>query len=250
MLSLSPTTPTTSAGGGLVGPLWSRLWYRPARREDVGRAGEEGALTESARRLVDRALAGDAVAVRALVAELTPVIQASAATALRRRVFAKGADARQLVDDILQDVFVELFRDRGKLLQSWDPARGKGLHGFVALVAVQRVGAVLRSRRKNPWAEELTPDGAGLDEVGSVVDPELRIASRQAVAKLFERVHGELSPLGVLLFQRLILDEEPIAGVAASLDMSVSAVQAWSSRLKRLLAKHWIELADEPAGGA
>lgn len=238
--------------GGLVeprpaAPAIGELWYRGVLRDHLEPRDLGAELTDVAVALVQAALAGDGGAIRALVADLTPVIQGSAASALRRRVVANGGDARQLVDDVIQDVFVELFRDRGKLLRAWDPARGKGLHGFVALVTVQRVGAVLRSRRKNPWSEELSADAGGLDEVSGLVDPEQRIASRQAVEKLFERVRGELSPLGYTLFQRLILEEEAIASVATALEMSTSAVQAWSSRLKRLLAKTWAELADEDA---
>lgn len=242
----------THLGGPLeprpAAPAAGELWYRGVLRERVEPRDPGADVTDAAVALVQAALAGDGGAIRALVADLTPVIQGSAASALRRRVVANGGDARQLVDDVIQDVFVELFRDRGKLLRAWDPARGKGLHGFVSLVTIQRVGAVLRSRRKNPWSEELSADAGGLDEVSGVVDPEQRIASRLAIEKLFARVRGELSPLGFLLFQRLIVDEEAIATVATALDMSTSAVQAWSSRLKRLLAKAWVDLTAEDAG--
>lgn len=220
------------------------FWYRRGLRDDGEEREQGAAVTDGSRQLVDAALAGDAVAIRALVAHLTPVIQAAVARALlRRRAVARGSDVRQLLDDMIQDSFVELFRDGGKLLRTWDPARGKGLQGFVSLVAEQRVGAVLRSRRKNPWSEELAGDDP-IEEPASTVDPELSIASRQVVHRLFERVQAELSPLGMELFHRLIVDEEPIASVAASMSMSTSAVQAWSSRLKRLLAKLWTEMTE------
>ncbi|MFT3768587.1 MAG: sigma-70 family RNA polymerase sigma factor [Minicystis sp.] len=230
------------------GPRRDRFWYHRGIRDGGAQTDREDVVTDAGRQLVAAALAGDAAAVRGLVADLTPVIQASAARALlRRRAFAKGNDVRQLLDDMVQDVFVELFRDGGKLLRAWDPARGKGLHGFVALVAEQRVGAVLRSRRRNPWSEDLAVDGDDADEPAGPTDPERRIASRQEIAKLFERAHAELTPLGRDLFQRLIVEEEPIAQVAEAMSMSTSAVQAWSSRLKRLLAKLWDEIAaDRP----
>lgn len=230
-----------------VAPSPAGIWYRRGIRDEVDPL-HEGALNDAARQLVDAALAGDVGAVRSLVAELTPVIQGSAARALlRRRALARGNDVRQLLDDVIQDVFVELFRDGGKLLRAWDPARGKGLHGFAGLVAEQRVGAILRSRRRNPWSEDLAVDGDGHEEPPRSSDPELRIASRQAIAKLFERVHAELTPLGRDLFRRLIVDEEPIGQVAEAMGMSTSAVQAWSSRLKRLFAKLWAEMAAEHA---
>ncbi len=54
-----------------------------------------------------------------------------------------------------------------------------------------------------------------------------------------------------MLFERLLVNEEPIAQVAADLKMSVAAVQAWSSRLKRRAAALAEELlGDGPAARA
>src|SRR5689334_24844964 len=89
---------------------------------------------------IEAALSGDEGALRGLLRELTPVIQARVARALlRRRGLARGEDPRQRLADIAQDVYLELFRDRAKLLRSWDPARGLSLTNFVGLVAEQRV---------------------------------------------------------------------------------------------------------------
>lgn len=139
-------------------------------------------MKELTREVVAAALTGDAGAIRALVAELTPVIHARAVRVLlRRRVLAKGTDVRQVLDDMMQDVFVELFREDGKALRVWDPARGLGLRGFVGLVAEQHVAALLRVRCKNPWAEDLTVDDAGHEEAAEAADdPERRAASRRS----------------------------------------------------------------------
>lgn len=187
---------------------------------------------------IESALSGDGDALRGLVRELTPVVQARAARALlRRRALARGEDPRQRLADVAQDVYVELFRDRAKLLRSWDPARGLSLVNFVGLVTEQRVAALLRSARRNPWAEAL---GDGEAEVGEDVpagaaDPEERLLSRDAVERLLDLVRARLSPAGLDMFHRLIVREEPIASVCAATGMSTSAVQAWSSRLKRLV---------------
>lgn len=228
------------------------FWYRPPSAEDSTNAEQGGALTELTRELVTSALDGDDAAIRALVADLTPVIQARAGRALlRRRALARGGDVRQQLDDVVQDVFVELFRDDGKALRAWDPARGMGLRGFVGLIAEQRVAAILRSRRKNPWTEDLSVDAEGHEEPRGHDDPELDLASRQAIQQLFDLVRAELTPLGRDLFQRLILDEEPIASVCAATGMSTSAVQAWSSRLKRLVQKLAAEIvADRGSRGS
>ena len=187
---------------------------------------------------IERALTGDEQALRAFVHAITPTIQARVARALlRRRSLARGEDLRQRLADLVQDVYVELFRDHAKLLRAWDPARGLSLPGFVGLVAEQRVAATLRSRRRNPWAEALAE---GQDEVGAELPaldggPEAQVISRDAITRLLDLVRSELSPVGLDMFHRLIVDEEPIASVCAATGMSTSAVQAWSSRLKRLV---------------
>lgn len=221
------------------------FWYGPGRLDHRGQP-RRGPLTELDTEQITLALAGDQGVVRALVAELTPVIQARVGRALlRRRALAKGNDVRQMLDDMVQDVFVELFRDDGKALRAWDPARGLGLRGYVGLVAEQRVAAVLRSRRRNPWSEDLAVDDDAIEEATEHDDPELRIASRQEIEKLFDLVRASLTPLGRELFQRLLLDEESVAGVCAATGMSTSAVQAWSSRLKRLVQRLALEIAAE-----
>ena len=218
---------------------------------DLGYPGWTVALVELTKALVAAALSGDERAIRDLLSDLTPVIQARVGRALlRRRGLAQGRDVRQLLEDIVQEVFVELFRDDGRALRAWDPERGMGLRGFVGLVAEQRVAAILRSRRRNPWSEDLTVDEGAHDDAASGDDPEARLVSRQEIERLLDHVRCELSPLGLELFQRLILEEEPIASVCSRTGMSTSAVQAWSSRLKRLLRRLAAEIAAEQAPGA
>lgn len=194
-------------------------------------------VKESSRQSIRRALDGDSASIHALVAELTPVIQARVARALlRRRSAARGADVRQALDDLVQDVLVHLFRDDGKALRAWDPARGMGLAGFVGMVADQHVAWMMRAQKRNPWAEELD-DRAGEDAIAPADDPEIRAASREELEQLLARMDAELTPLGRDLFERLLIEEEPIASVATATGMSVAAVQAWSSRLKRLAVR-------------
>jgi DNA-directed RNA polymerase specialized sigma24 family protein len=201
-------------------------------------SGRRSPMNEWTPQRLEGVLSGDEDGLRALVRDLTPVVHARAGRALlRRRSIARGEDPRQRVADVAQDVYVELFRDRAKLLRSWDPARGLSLASFVGLVTEQRVAATLRSSRRNPWAEAL---GDGQTEVGADVpagaaDPEERLLSRDAVERLLDMVRAQLSPVGLDMFYRLVVREEAIASVCAATGMSTSAVQAWSSRLKRLV---------------
>lgn len=186
---------------------------------------------------IRRALEGDRAAVAALVAELMPVVHARVGRSLwRRRGLSRGADMRTTLEDLAQDVFVELFRDDGSVLRAWNPERGLTLKSFVGLVAEQRVSMVFRSRRRNPWSEELAIydddcDAFELDAQG----PEERVLSREHLDELLDEVRTRLSPTGLELFYALVVREEAPGTVAARLNMTIGAVHAWSSRLKRLV---------------
>ncbi len=207
-------------------------------------------MEDSDKALVARALARDADAVRALVRELTPVIHARVGRiALRRRSLAQGRDIRGFLADVTQDVLLDLFRDDARLLRSWDPERGMGLRGFVGLIAEQRAISILRVRKRNPWSEELGAEAALEGEMAVDDDPEEALLSQELAARLLDHVRCEVSPLGYDLFRRLILDERPIAEVCQDTGMSTSAVQAWSSRLKRLVVRFAKELLSEGPDG-
>ncbi len=200
--------------------------------------------------LVDAALDGDDRALRELVTALTPIMQARVARTLLRRQWRTGLDARTFMEDTVQDTFVALLRDGGRLLRSWDPERGMRLESFVGLVAEQRVLATLRSRRRNPTTEELSIDDADLDvREDEELGPEARALSREALQGLLDEVRARLSAMGHELFMSLIVHEEPIASVCARTRLSTSAVQAWSSRLRRLV-RALSERTDTPVEGA
>ncbi len=216
-----------------------------AHRTPVNAAGEAA--------LVRAALEGDVSALDRLGALLLPAIQDRVARVLFRRRALYSGDARARLEDLVQDTFVELLRDGGRVLRAWDEARGLGLPGFAGLVAEQRVYAFLRSRKASARLEELEddPTGAGISaHPGPAAwDPEARAASREHVEKVLDLLRAELSPMGRVMFERLLLNEEAIAGVAADTGMSVPAVQAWSSRLRRRIAvlSEEIVRGDRPA---
>ena len=147
-----------------------------------------------------------------------------------------------------QEVFVELFRADGKLLRSWDPERGMGLKSFVGFVAEQRVAAIMRSQRRNPWTEDPTLDATfGVDEGDDAQSPEELALSRETIAKVLEGARAALSPKGQLLFRLLIVEQRSTKEVCDEVGMRVDAVHAWRSRLKKLLLELLAELQGEEA---
>ncbi|NUO49139.1 MAG: sigma-70 family RNA polymerase sigma factor [Polyangiaceae bacterium] len=191
-------------------------------------------LTET---LVRRALLRDRAALSTLVAELTPIVQSRVGRALLRRAKSANRDAaRSRVQDLMQDVFLELFRDEGKLLRMWDPARGSSLRSFVGLVAEQRVLAVLRSRKRSPWTEAPSEDEV-LEGPADDAGPEVRLLSREALTIVLDVVRTELSPLGVSMFEQLIVDQDDVAEVCRRTGMTPASVHAWHSRIRKMLRR-------------
>lgn len=192
--------------------------------------------------LVRAALEREPEALERLGALLLPVIQGRVARVLFRRRALYNGDARARLEDLVQDTFVELFRDGGRVLRAWDPARGLDLAGFAGLLAEQRVYAFLRSRKASARLEELDDGGTdagpgfGAHPAPEAWSPEARAASREHVEKVLDHLRAELSPMGRVMFERLLLQEQEIASVAADLGTTVAAVQAWSSRLRRRIA--------------
>ncbi|WP_437652884.1 RNA polymerase sigma factor [Sorangium sp. So ce1182] len=182
--------------------------------------------------LLTSALGGDAQSTRAVIAALMPVIHARVGRALLRRCARLERDRK---DDLVQDVFVELLRDGSRALRAWDPARGLSLANWVGLIADQRVAAAFRGCRRRLDDAALPLDDATEASARSADDPEATVLARDQIERHLGLIRAELSPLGLELFEALVVDEEPIASVCARTGMSTSAVQAWSSRLRRRL---------------
>jgi RNA polymerase sigma factor (sigma-70 family) len=182
------------------------------------------------RQLVDRALAGDPGAQRLLVTELTPTIQWSVGKMLRRwrTGLAAARDLRQEVEDMVQEVFVELFEKDGLTLRRWDPDR-LPLKGFVGYVARIRTAEVLRSRR-SPWREQPSaPD----DLPGGTVrrTPEDDTGSIDLLRKIHLCLTAGFSTDDAHLFDLFFLRQLPPQHVADTVDRTLAAVYKWRSRL-------------------
>ena len=195
------------------------------------------------RTLLAKALGGDVAATRTLVRLLMPVVQARVARTLVRRRGGSGRDARQEVEDLAQEVFAALFADGGKVLRAWDSSRGLSLPSFCGLIAEREAASILRSGRRSPWTETATE----LDELekalAEVPDVEVSVSSREQLARLVDRLREALSPRGLELFHRLVVEEEDVESVCASTGMTADAVYAWKSRIGKVLRKLAAEMA-------
>lgn len=196
------------------------------------------------RRLVEDAIKGDPAATRELVRLLMPVVQVRVARTLVRRRKDPSRDVRPDVEDLSQDVFAALFADGARILRAWDPERGLSLLNFCGLIAEREALSLVRSGRRSPFTETATELDDIERDAEPVADAELRVASKEKLLLLVDRLREELSPRGFELFQRLIVDEEAVESVCAATGMTPDAVYAWRSRLGKLVRKIIVELSD------
>jgi RNA polymerase sigma-70 factor (ECF subfamily) len=186
---------------------------------------------------------GEGAATRELIQAVLPVVQVRIARILSRRRAGKSRDVRQEVEDLAQEVFVALFEQDGRVLRAWDPDRGLSLASFCGLIAEREAVSILRSGRRSPWTEDATESEELERDAGVAPDAELRVASREHLAQLTERLRRELSPRGLEMFQRLLVEEEPVEAICVSTGMTADAVYAWKSRVSKLARKLAAEIA-------
>lgn len=185
---------------------------------------------------IRRACHGDRRALTRLVDALLPVIKVEVVVALHRRANAVGRDARQDVDDFVQDVLVYLLAQQGRVLRRWDPQRGRSLVSFVRLVTRHRVARGLEGFRGNPWSDDPT-EGEQLEQLEHRhVDDDAafrQLASRDQLARLLEQLRARLNERGLLLFRLIYVEQRPIPEVCDTVGMSRAAVDQWTSRLRQ-----------------
>jgi RNA polymerase sigma-70 factor (ECF subfamily) len=199
--------------------------------------------------LLGRALGGDSLAVRALIAAFTPVIQARAARALVRRTGVRSRDPRQELADLTQDVLLLLFRDDGRILRAWSAERGLSLLNYVGLVAQREVGQIAGSGRRSPWSLDPAEESAMERAAAPVESAESAVGSRDLVDRLYARLEGELHPSALQLFRLLVVEELPAADVCAMTGLSTDAVYTWRSRLLKRARIVLDELSTTPLPG-
>lgn len=218
------------------------------RRSTEGRVG----LEDRGEGLVAAVLAGEQTARHRFVVQLSPVVRHRVARVMLHmaRGNAHQHTRRQDVLDLIQDVFVVLLRDNGKVLASWRATHGLSLHNFVGLVAEREAAAILRSGRRSAWAEEPTNDVCETSVFATGSDsrtPEGQAGARQELELLFTFVSERLSPRALELFRALFVNNEPLEEICARFAMTSTSVYTFRSRVRALVAQWHDEISSLPA---
>lgn len=175
-------------------------------------------------------IAGQESAVRRFVQELSPSLRGTVRRAL------KGRGDEPTVDDLLQDLYCEMFRNQARVLQSWDPALGRSLRGYLCCLAQYRTIAWLRRQRPTPMSdEELAKLRTAPHELLAGADDLPRMD------ELLELASAELSE-GDLALLQMVLAGLSMEQIAQQLGISKGAVYQRWSRLCRKLRELWERL--------
>lgn len=154
---------------------------------------------------------------------------------------------RQELEDLMQEVFAALFANDGRALRAWDPARGLSLLNFVGFLAEREVGMIMRTGKRSPWTEDPTADDKLVHLRGTTQSHEGRVATRELLERMAERLREKLTPQGRHYFQLLYIEARSVQTVSEETGVSLDALYAWRSRLGKLLRDLRDELASEEA---
>jgi RNA polymerase sigma-70 factor (ECF subfamily) len=199
--------------------------------------------------LLERVLDRDRQAARELLGIVVPIAQARITRVLLCRGASRRRDIREGVLDLIQEVFLSLLDDGGRLLRTWNADRGMSFENFVGLIAAQKAAATFRGTG-SIWREDLV-DPIELDASDdSRSTPEQIVASRELLDAILSRLDDELNELGRLLFQLSFVEGRPAGEVSCIIGMSEPAVYQWRSRLGRRAEQIAHELARDDVGMA
>ncbi|HET9953587.1 MAG TPA: hypothetical protein VFQ61_03740 [Polyangiaceae bacterium] len=185
--------------------------------------------------LVRRVLGGEAEAHAEFVRRLSHVVRHRVARVLMGAGAKPGSTrSRQALLDLMQEVYVVLLDRKGRVLSTWDPARGLSLENFVGLVAEREAIAFQRSGRRSAWAEQPTDDL--VDHTLLRTSPEDEAAAKEQLELLLEHLSERLSPQGLLLFEALFVSETPVPEICTLFATTPTAVYNFRARLKQVVS--------------
>jgi RNA polymerase sigma-70 factor (ECF subfamily) len=154
--------------------------------------------------------------------------------------FARNAGVPpQEVDDILQDVMLGFFRQANSF--EYDPSRGR-FRGYLKTVTLNSIRD--RHRRKRPAVglpEQFDP-ASDDDRLQATWDHEW---TSNLLRRAMEKVKATVQPKTLEAFDRYGVRGEPIASVAAALDMSEAAIRHAKMRIMHQLRDEVNKLRDE-----
>lgn len=190
--------------------------------------------------LVEAALSGDRRAVGRLVQRLMPIVRA-----MTRRVLQRGG--RRIGphdgDDLVQEVWMSLLRDDGRMLRRYDPSRGASFESYVALIARTEAGKVLRAERAQKRGGDV--EFGALDDAGGISggpDPEAAALGRSMQADLDRHLRANLPARGQLVLKLVYGDGLSAPDAARTMGVKTQVIYNWQHKIRGLIRERLAEV--------
>lgn len=186
---------------------------------------------------IDLVFRGSQEARRRLATTLWAIVEGAVKRTLRPIARALRRDIGQEVEDFVQETWLLLLKDDGRILRMWDPARGRTLNSWVHLVAQRHILRKLKGHRSNPWANQSLP----VQELVDLIDDGLPLQPSLApdldhilyLLSLLDAVRKTIGEARWSIFRQIFIDQRAPAKIAADERLEVSQVYDLSSYFRQ-----------------
>jgi RNA polymerase sigma factor (sigma-70 family) len=180
--------------------------------------------------LLRRAAGGDTSAQSLLYTRLDPPMRTTIRRELHRH--KHRADAAQ-VDDLAQEVWAVLLKDRWKQLFAFDPERG-ALEAYIRVIAAREVGNLLQKQRAQKRAQTLLPLSEECLESPAAPGstPEDMATAHQLASQLEQHFASVLPERGHLVLRYVFSDGKKPDEVAEILGLKLQVVYNWVFKIR------------------
>lgn len=190
---------------------------------------------------ITQALDGAADLRRELAGWLLPIVDREARITLQPIALKYRRDLREVVDDCVNDVMLDLFVKGGKVLRTWDSTLGMGLSGFVALIVRRTIYRRFKNFRRNPWSSipaDVETLQALIDD-GITARPSLLadVEYRLQLDDVLSTLYSKLNDRDWRFFTKLFIEQRPPAEVGVDEQITENAVHQWRSRFQARVRK-------------
>lgn len=189
--------------------------------------------------VIARALHGDADAFRRFYRRYDPTVRWAVGTRIYR-----WPQLVPMIEDIVQEVWMELLRGNGKRLRYHDVTRGIPFHGFLTIICTRYSWRIAKRELKHPT-----------EELGDILEDEdwsflARLMHADFLDRLAEYVERRLGDMDRELFKGYYVRGEMLKDVGATLGMNENATYKRKERLQKKLHGFAEELLGTSSPGA
>lgn len=186
---------------------------------------------------IDLAFRGSDEARRRLGVALWSVVERAVRQTVRPIARALRRDIGQEIEEFVQETWILLLKDEGRVLRMWDPARGRSLNSWIYLVAQRHILRTLKGHRRNPWGDHSQP----LHEIVALIDDGLPLKQDLVsdldrivdLVTLLDAVRAELGEARWSMFRQIFIEQRAPADIAADAQLGVSQIYDLASYFRR-----------------